>query len=52
MCKDNSTIKNTKSQPNKTIFEIVNFGLKKLTKPKKKKKKKNLETQHNGTTFL
>ena len=49
VCKNKSTIKNTKSQPKKTICEIVNFGLKKLTKPKKKK---NLETQHNGTTFL
>ena len=41
MCKDKSTIKNTKSQPKKTICEIVNFGLKKLTKPKKKKKSRN-----------
>ena len=42
--------KNTKSQLKKIVCEIVNFGSTKLTKPKKKKK--NLETQHNGTTFL
>ena len=31
----------------KTVCEIMNFGSTKLTKPKKK----DLETQHNGTTF-
>ena len=42
--KDKNKIKNTKSQPKKTVCEIVNFG-------SNKKKKKNLETQHNGITF-
>ena len=32
--KDKNTIKNTKSQPKKTICEVVNFGSIKLTKPK------------------
>ena len=31
-----NTIKNTKSQPMKTVCEIMNFGSTKLTKPKKK----------------
>ena len=38
---------NTKSQPKKTVCEIVNFVSIKLTKPKKTF----LETQQNSTTF-
>jgi len=45
--KDKNKIKNTKSQPKKTVREIVNFGSTKLTKPKKKI----LKTQQNGTIF-
>ena len=41
--------KNTKIQPKKTVFEIVNFGSTKLTKQKKKKKKSRNTT--NATTF-
>ena len=33
--RDKNTIKNTKSQPKKTICEIVDFDSTKLTKPKK-----------------
>ena len=40
--------KNTKSQPKKTVCEIVNFGSTNWTKPKKIK---NLEIQQNGITF-
>ena len=47
VCKDkNIIIKNTKSQSQKTVCKIGNFGSTKLTKPKKI-----LKTQHNGTTF-
>ena len=44
--------KKTKSEPKKTVCQTINFGSTKLTKPKKKKRKKNLETQQNDTTFL
>ena len=46
--KDKNTIKNTKSLLKKTVCKAMNFGSKKLTKPKKKKI---LETQQNGTIF-
>ena len=36
--KDKNTIKNTKSLFKKTICKAMNFGLTKLTKPKKNKK--------------
>ena len=39
--KDKNIIKkNTKSQSKKTVCKIVNFGLTKLTKPKKKNSRK------------
>ena len=41
--------KNTKSQPKKAVYVIVNFGSTNWSKPKKKKKI--LETQHNGITL-
>ena len=50
VCKDKNIIKNTKSQLKKTVREIVNFGSTNWTKHPPPQK--NLETQHNGTTFL
>ena len=42
-----NTIKNTKSLLKKTVCKAMNFGLTKLTKPKKKKKSRNTTEWYN-----